>query len=229
VTVKNVCVAVNGGDNYDNGGPAISVEGSDVTIENSSFGGANDTTQATQQAITNSNDSVTLKHDYLHSCSECLHAGLTLADSYVATTPAIVTGSSGEDHYEDWYYSDDTVVANHDTMFNSMDETAIIFGNTDTNGNYSGPADNHTTVTNSLLAGSGYVLYPDGNATSVGSSTMDISDNRIARCLSKSCPDANGYWPNGGSYGVDAYIYCSGSGQTWSNNVWDDNNQTIGC
>lgn len=215
VTVKNVCVLANGGDNYDTGpSAAVSMEGNNDTIENSTFGGANDTTQAIQQAIASSGSNDVASSDIIHNCSECIHTSLTVNDSYVAITDATVTGSYGEDHYEDWYFSDDTISANHDTLLNKHDQTAVIFGGS------GAKADNHITLTNSLLGGGGYMLYPYGNSSSVGSGTMNISNNRFTRA----------YYPNGGFYGVDAYIYCGANAQQiWSNNVWDDNNALVQC
>ena len=37
--------------------------------------------------------------------------------------------------------------------------------------------------------------------------------------------DSHGCWP----YGVEADVYCEGTGQTWAANVWDDNGATVGC
>ncbi len=86
------------------------------------------------------------------------------------------------------------------------------------------------------------MLYTCGSQTSAGLSTMNISDNRFARCLTKqvSAPnggeacsggaDTHGYWPNGGYFGVAAYINCPPmSGQTWSGNVWDDSGMSVDC
>jgi hypothetical protein len=80
---------------------------------------------------------------------------------------------------------------------------------------------------------------------------MDIVSNRFARCITPplrqtsdggwDCQgslgegpgagaDGNGYWPNGGHYGVDSYTFCPPAvGQTWANNVWDDNGAPEGC
>jgi hypothetical protein len=41
--------------------------------------------------------------------------------------------------------------------------------------------------------------------------------------------DSHGYWPDGGYFGVEADVYCTGAGQTWTGNVWDDNGATGGC
>jgi hypothetical protein len=190
-----------------------------------------------QEAINNNNGNAgaLADHDYIYNCGECVHGAWTLTNSYVTTNATI----SGE-HYEDIYCSDETFVAEHDVLINPHEQTANLFCNADGGGG--GPADNHITLTNSLLAGAGYSLYPQGNSTSVGTSTMKIVGNRFARCLTKTVfdregdatcsggPDANGYWPNGGYYGIDAYTYCPPTaGQEWSNNVWDDNDESVGC
>jgi len=42
--------------------------------------------------------------------------------------------------------------------------------------------------------------------------------------------DKFGYYPFGGYYGGIVDVSCPPtSGQTWSNNVWDDNNAAIAC
>jgi hypothetical protein len=46
----------------------------------------------------------------------------------------------------------------------------------------------------------------------------------------KGGPDTHGYYPNSGYYGLAADIYCPPtSGQTWSGNVWDDDDMAIDC
>ncbi len=192
---------------------------------------------AVQEAINNNNGNTgaIADHDYIYNCGECVHGAWTLTNSYVTSNATI----SGE-HYEDIYCSDETFIAEHDVLSNPHEQTANLFCNA--NGGSGGAADNHVTLTNSLLAGSGYSLYPQGNSNSVGTSTMEIVGNRFARCLTARVVDKEGdvtcsggadqygYWPNGGYYGIDAYIYCPPTpGQEWSNNVWDDNNESIGC
>ena len=109
---------------------------------------------------------------------------------------------------------------------------------------------NRLTVTNNLLAGGGYTIYPCGNATSVGSSTLDFEGNRIARCgggiefagpggtwlcadAPKTYPylstDGKGWYPRGGSFGNVAYDFCGAAGWVWKNNVWDDNGSPSTC
>lgn len=43
---------------------------------------------------------------------------------------------------------------------------------------------------------------------------------------SGSCPDQHGYFPDSGHFGVAAYCY-KGAGQTWQNNIWDDDLSTV--
>jgi hypothetical protein len=123
-------------------------------------------------------------------------------------------------------------VINHDTLLNPHDQTADVFGGNDY-GNETG-----LTITNNLLTGGGYMVY-GGAIGSAGASTTDvtITGNRFARCLTpsfsdgygmkcKGGADANGYWPQGGYYGVAAYV--DKSVTTWSGNYWDDNLQPAG-
>lgn len=145
------------------------------------------------------------------------HGPGTVTDSYFIDNAFIFC-----DHYEPIYMTDDTLVVKHSTLLNVHDQTAAIF--VDTSGGAAG--DSHLTVTDCLLAGGGYTLYPAGNSTSAGTGTMDIERNRFARCLGQTCPDAHGYYPNSGYFGIAAYCW-KGTGQTWQDNIWDDDVSTI--
>ena len=238
VTLSNDCISTDGDGAL--GSKALSI-GDGVTgtlISHSDIAGANETSQSVEEALANNdgNENTTADHDYIFNCGECVHGTWKLTNSYVTSNATIST-----DHYEDIYCNDATFVAEHDVLLNPHEQTANLF--CDTNDGSGGPGDDHITLTNSLLAGAGYSVYPQGNSSSVGSSTMNISNNRVARCLSShvynpasggtdcsSGTDSYGYYPFGGQYGVDSYVYCPpASGQVWSNNVWDDNNEAIGC
>ena len=135
-------------------------------------------------------------------------------------------------HAENIYVCSGLVDVNHSTLINNQPQTATVFGDTICGGG------NTFKVTNSLLAGGGYVVYPQANSSSAtGVST--ITGNRFARCLTSTVyhpswggrlcsggPDSHGYFPGGGSFGHAAYIY-SGGANTWSGNVWDDNNAPV--
>lgn len=189
---------------------------------------------------------VTMLRDYIFNVPDGVQYGASITDSYILTNGNIYgAGSSGNSHNEDVYGSDSTITLTHDTLLNPAPQTAEVFN--DTNGGGGGPCDNHLTLKNSLLAGGGFMLYPCGNASSVGSSTMDVENNRFSRCTGApithnsgtggdACnnagfggADTHGYWPYGGYFGLDANVYCTGAGQTWTSNVWDDDGSTISC
>jgi hypothetical protein len=238
-TINHVCMLTDGDGASGSTALRITPGTTGTKVENSTLGGANRTTQASDQAITNDSDAAhtTATNDLLINCGECVHGAWKLDNSYVDVTATI----PGE-HYEDWYFSDATISANHDVFINPREQTAEIFG--DTNGGNGGPADNRITVTNSLLAGGGYMIYTDSNSSSVGSSRMHITGNRFARCDGRavydratggeSCSggvDAFGIFPQGGYFGV-VYpngAYCRAANHTWKNNSWDNNRAKVGC
>ena len=167
----------------------------------------------------------------------------SITDSYFYIGQAV----SGA-HYEAIYSNDATVDVEHTVIFNPHEQTADVFMNTGNGGG--GACQNHLTINNSLLAGGGYLFYPCGNADTAGSSHTTITNNRFARCTTRPVVDAasgeicqghgslsgdgdvvgnsdgRGYYPRGGFFGPDAYIFCSQT--TWKNNVWDDG-ETVAC
>jgi hypothetical protein len=238
-TINHVCVMTNGGGHA--GSTALMVRGgtTGTKVENSTLGGANRGGQSSEQAITNDSNAARTSayNDELINCGECVHGAWKLTHSYVDANASI----RGE-HYEDWYFSDGTISANHDVFINPHEQTAEIFG--DTHGGSGGPADNHVTITNSLLAGGGFMIYTDASSSSVGSSSTHITGNRFARCTGRtvynrgtggeSCSggvDAFGIWPRGGYFGVmyPNGAYCSAKRHTWKNNSWDNNRSRVHC
>jgi hypothetical protein len=142
------------------------------------------------------------------------------------------------------------VTFEHDTLLNPHNETSVIFGN----GVEGQPCATTLTVKDSLLAGGGEAITTcGGNKTSgAGTSEIRIENNRFARCKTRpitlnpstggyTCggtmsytmhagADRSGYWPRGGYYAPNNIQYCPPrNGQTWTNNVWDDNGATLNC
>jgi hypothetical protein len=240
VTVNNVCVTASG----NSGVMAVWVESNatNLLLEHSTFAGADSSgIGVIDTGVFNASDvpSVTGDALYIYNAAEDWHGSGTLKNSYVQAG-AVFTDSEGPSHNEDVYLSDSSWSGDHNTLLNSDGQTAVLFG--DNNGGAKGtPGDNHWTVTNSLLAGGGWLMYANAGATTVGSSTMNISNNRIARCKTTSVfdgsgytcsggPDEFGYFPRGGYYGGPVDIYCPPTaGQTWSNNVWDDDGSQVSC
>ena len=169
---------------------------------------------------------------YLHGCDSNWYGEGTLKNSY-----GIAKIEISADHVENVYFCSGTFTAEHDTLFNPVEQTAVIFGDTICNGG------NKYTVKNSLLAGGGFVFYPQANNENPAGAQTVITGNQIARCLAselssgghhlckgmtqantESPGDGHGYYPNGGSYGIGDYF----SGPlTWSGNVWDNDLTSI--
>lgn len=236
-TLDNICMNPNGAQSEGSLGVVIPSGINDTTIEHSTISGRDDAAQSLGIAVKNDGTNTVVRNNYIYNVGGGAPQGsgdATVEDNYELVN-ATVYGGSGpptEEHYEAIYCADNTLNVNHNTLLNPHSQTAVIF--CDTGGGSGGACDNHLTVTDNLMAGGGYMVYPCGNASSVGTSTMDIENNRFARCdygnveagpgSTNVCPggaDANGYYPFGGSYSAAAY-YFAGAGQTWSGNYWDD-------
>jgi hypothetical protein len=227
VTIENSRITVPSGGNGTYG--VILNSGADnFTIVNSEVTGPAGSTNGMESAVWNhyDNPGATARGDYFHHCADCWEGSGTFEGDYMVVD-AFYSGS----HNEDIYVCGSTVNVNDSTLFNTDGQTATVFGDALCGGN-------NFTVTNSLLAGGGFLLYPQANSSSsVG--TSNVSHNRFGRCLTASVyqsssggsecsagADANGYFPFGGYYGVAAYSYSGGS-NVWTNNVWDDSSQPV--
>lgn len=215
-----------------------------LTINDVEFTGA--APNSVQHAVRNdSGGSITMNRVYQHGTVDSLcycgqdNAGanvVTINDSY-----SYITLSIPDDHLENIYTDDSTIIVDHSTMFNDQPQTSVIFGNT--NNGFDGAAcSSHYTVTDSLMAGGGYILGFCGHQTlGYGDSTAVITGNRFARCGhgvevdggsgTWVCPgvdfgdnDGMGFYPRGGSF----FTADPRTGDTtWSNNVWDDDDSEI--
>jgi thrombospondin type 3 repeat protein len=165
---------------------------------------------------------------YIHGCDSNLYGGGTMTDSY-----GVAKLDISNDHVENIYFNDTSFTSIHNTLLNPISQTAVIFGNSN-GGTATTNCTNQLTVTNSLIVGGGYTLYPCAHAAQAGSSTINVQNNHFGRCTSAevynpnggthTCAngtDSSGYYPFGGAYGM-ATEYFNGTG-TWKGNVWDDN------
>lgn len=221
VTVRNVRVTAT---SSGSGSAAISgtepgLKVIDTTVRGKGSGAS------TVEAAIRDYDGLTVEASNLTLCNECIQGWpVTVRDSYLKVS-SIYSGA----HAEDIYICSGTVDVDHSTLLNEQGQTATVFGDTICGGK------NTYTVTSSLLAGGGYVFYPQANGSGSGGQTV-ITGNHIARCLTaqtessdghwlcKSGADSSGYFPNGGGYDVGSYF--SGS-TTWSGNVWDDDGAAV--
>ena len=218
VTIENVKIVptATGSDSQ-----AISNNGSGNLIRYVTAGGKGSGSDTIEAAVRGF-DGVTLERDRFYNCNECVQGAATVRDSYMVVS-SIYPGA----HAEDIYICSEAVTVEHSTLINSVHQTATVFGDTICGGG------NEFVVVDSLLAGGGFLLYPQANSEAI-TGTMNVSGNRFARCSTApvydessggtDCaggPDAGGFYPYGGYYGVSAFAY-SGVGQTWVDNVWDD-------
>jgi hypothetical protein len=240
VTIRNVRLTVTG---HGSGVAGIWIESgaSGTTIEDSTVRGSG-VRRAPESAIFNhAGEGLVLTRVYFYNFADPLEGPATVTDSYLNSNGTYGSGSNIA-HIEDIYASDARVTVRHSVLLNPFGQTATVF--MDTNGGQGGaPGDDHLTITSSLLAGGGWTLYPSAKSVSAGSERMNVSANRFARCLTaplydsssggtscKGGPDTHGYYPFAGYYGVAADLYCPPKrGQTWSNNVWDDDGSPIRC
>jgi hypothetical protein len=224
VTIRNTLInAPSGG----SGSSAVTLEpgADDFRIEDSEISGPTGNHAGLESAVWNhyGNPGAIAVRSYFHHCADCWEGSGSFHNDYM-----IVNSAYSGSHDEDIYVCGAKVVVEHSTLINRHDQTATVFGDT------AGCGGNRFKVVDSLLAGGGYVLYPQSSSDSpIGS--MDVSGNRFSRCRSApvyesdtggtSCrggPDANGVFPYGGYYGVAAY-YFLGKNQIWHDNFWDDN------
>lgn len=191
-----------------------------LEVIDTTVSGAGSGSQTGEAAVRNHGSAI-LEGDNLTLCNECFQG----SDGVVKDTYMKVSSIYSGAHAEDIYFCSGSMDVEHSTMLNEQQQTATVFGDTICGGG------NKFTVKNSLLAGGGYVLYPQANNSNPSGAETVIQGNHFARCLGSSHSSSggttckggsasNGYYPLGGYYGVGA----SFSGPTtWGNNVWDDN------
>jgi hypothetical protein len=178
---------------------------------------------------------------YCHDSQQtCWNGSGQISDSYLITDVPI-NGNHTEPVFETG--GDAGVQLNHDTLLNPIPQTADVFESVE------GGQSQYNTITNSLLAGGGYIVYAGDGATDPTPTNAPpvVSGNRIARCSTApfgdrvsgggaTCSgsglngaDSAGYYPNGGYFGMCPACEGQGSGShtTWTNNVWDDTGATI--
>ena len=245
VTLKHDCVIDNGKEAEASAAIGLTNVASDFTVTESTIRGGNTTSESVEEALRNnySDSGAVARKDRIENCAECLHQAWTLEDSYVISNGRAHAEESGAAHAEDWWYSNNTIVANHDTLLNPSKQTAVIFGESG-----GGKCVNHETLTNSLIAGGGYMLYFCQNTSGNSNSSVEIKNNRFARrvCAGKElsnwegrggfgcAPEGGGYFgygegtgayfPRGGFFGAlkeSEGLFNRGSG--WEGNFWDNN------
>ena len=244
VTLNHDCVIFNGGEAGGSAAVVLESAATNFTISNTTVRAENTTSDSFEEAIQNnhSDSGAVATKDRLEDCAECIHQPWTLSESYVIANGREKADETGASHAEDWWFSNNTITANDDTLLNPSKQTAVIFAESG-----GGTCANHEKVTNSLLAGGGWLFYFCTHSTGAGSSSIEVKNNHFARmvCTKKEVENyegrggfgcqpegtyftdgegTGGYFPRGGFFGAvseEEGIYNRGAG--WEKNVWDDN------
>ncbi len=149
-----------------------------------------------------------LRTDVWHASTGVqIHAGL-IQDSYIHD-PGYASGDHLNGITSNGSFGE-TLTIEHNTVLNSYGQTDAISLFED----FSVQA--NRVIDNNLVAGGGYTIYGGANPGGKATSNIKITNNRFSRM----------YFPDGGSYGPYT-AYASGSGNTWSGNVWDDTGKAV--
>jgi hypothetical protein len=163
---------------------------------------------------------------YAHGPDSAWHGVGDIEDSYTIAALAIPP-----DHVENIYNGggDGQLTVNHDTMYNPINQTAVVFNKGDFG------IVSKITITNSLLAGGGASIYTSNGPGGTVKAPIIITGNRFARCLGPAKFDGSGYNCSGLAVGAnDGHGYYPYSGRfglfttdndaaiNWSGNYWDD-------
>ena len=209
VTVKNVQVSTGG-----NFGISLT-HTTGVTIANSTISGQNSTTGRVGSAIDDvygDSTGMTLKYNNISNFKTGIQISTGLVDSNYIHDPGYLAG----DHTNGFYVGGGTqpLTIQNNTIFDSLGQTDAINLDAPTPG--PGAPVANKTVRNNLLAGGSYTIYggaPSGSPTT----NIVITGNRFGQ----------NYFPKSGQYGPVAYYDPTGTGNTWSGNMWDTTGQAV--
>src|SRR6266704_5577 len=180
-----------------------------VTIANSTISGQNSTTGRVGSAIDDvygDSTGMTLKHNNISNFKTAIQISTGLADSNYIHDPGYLAG----DHTNGFYVNGGTqpLTIQNNTIFDPLGQTDAINLDAGTPGPAAPVA--NKTIRNNLLAGGSYTIY-GGAASGSPTTNIVITGNRFGQ----------NYFPKSGQYGPVAYFDPTGTGNTWSGNIWD--------
>jgi Right handed beta helix region len=206
VTVKNDKIVTSG--NY-----AVSLRHTaNVTVENSTISGANATTGRVDSAIADlygDSTGMTIRGNNITAFRTGVQVSSGLVTGNYIHDPGYLAG----DHTNGIYAGGGTtaLTISGNTILNPLAQTDDINLDASTAENVSAK-----TISGNLLGGGGYSIYAGSNSGNI-TSAIRITGNRFAQS----------YYPQGGQWGPAAYYTATGTGNTWTANIWDTTAQTI--
>jgi hypothetical protein len=184
-----------------------------VTIENSVISGTNATTGRVDSAIDDvygDSTAMTIKDNNISQFRTAMQVSAGLVQGNYIHNPGYITG----DHTNGIVTNGGTesMTINDNTVFISLGQTDAISLDAAT----AGATVSNKTIENNFLAGGGYSIY-GGDGQSNPTAKIVITGNRFGQQ----------YYAKGGQFGAVAYYDPTGSGNTWTANIWDTTAQAI--
>ncbi len=129
VTMNNDCVEINGVEGAHSQSIWTEEGASNFTISNSTIRGLNTTSESVEAAISNDyqNEGDVADKDKIENCGTCIYYAWKVENSWVNNDGLLNLDESFENHAEDWYISNSTIEAEHDTPLNPSKQAAEIF------------------------------------------------------------------------------------------------------
>jgi hypothetical protein len=185
-----------------------------VTIENSTISGTDATTGRVNVAIDDvygDSTALTITGNNISAFRTAMQVSAGLVQDNYIHDPGYIAG----DHTNGIVTNGGTapMTINDNTVFNSLGQTDAI----SLDASAGGVAVANKTVENNFLAGGGYSIYGGDGPSTNPTSNIVITGNRFGQM----------YYAKAGQFGAVAYYDHTGSGNSWTGNIWDTTGQAI--
>jgi hypothetical protein len=187
---------------------------SGVTIENTTVAGVNATSGRVSYAIDDvygDSTATTIENDNVSNFRTAINLSTGTIEGNYIHNPGYISGDHTNGIFDDGTTM--PLMIKDNTIFNSLGQTDAISLDSSTSGS---PVANKT-VENNFIAGGGYVIY-GGDSLGNTTSNIVVTGNRFGQQ----------YYTTSGQYGPDAYYSSTGTGNTWSGNIWDTTGASCG-
>lgn len=184
---------------------------SGVTVENSAISGLNATTGRVNYAIDDiyaDSTGMVFKSNDISNWRVGINVTTGKITGNYIHDPGFIPGDHTDGIYD--YYGDAPLAITGNTIENSLGQTCDIILQS-----AAGTPVGNMTVSGNLLAGGGYSIYAGGAQND--SNNVKITNNRFGQS----------YYPKGGLWGPDASYQPTGTGNSWTGNVWDSTGATV--